>query len=346
MDGVIAMMMSELAEQREFLTERTISTIYFGGGTPSLLKPSQVAKFLERIDSLYDTSRVDEITLEANPDDLTRKYLRELRATGVNRLSIGVQSFDDGALKFMNRRHTAAQALRAIADARAEGFDNIAIDLIFGVDGFGDERLLRSIESAIELDVEHIAAYHLTIEPGTLFARRVAKGEFSPVAEQVSEQEFELAHTSLTRAGYEHYEISNYAKRGMRSRHNSAYWHGVEYLGIGPGAHSFARGIRRWACESIDGYLDMDYAERYKSEILSHLERRNETIMTSLRCCEGLDLSLFEAEYGKKELQQLLMDGKKLIDSGDLIREEGRLYIPSERFLRSDMVIERLFSLG
>ncbi len=343
MGEVVDMMMVELEQQRDFLSDQQLSTIYFGGGTPSLLAPTQVAAFLSRIDSIYNTSGVCEITLEANPDDLTRDYLRELRATGVNRLSIGVQSFDDDLLKFMNRRHSAEQAIRAIDDARAVGFDNIAIDLIFGVDGFGGEILKRSIDKAIALDIEHIAAYHLTIEPGTLFARRVARGEFAAVAEEVSECEFDLVHEEFVKAGYEHYEISNYARRGARSKHNSAYWSGAEYLGIGPGAHSFARGVRRWACDSIEGYLSLEGEWRYESERLSREERRNEVVMTSLRCCEGLDIKNFELEYGVEELDRLLSDGANSLMVGDLILEDGRLYIPAVRFLRSDLVIEQLF---
>lgn len=345
MGEVVDQMMVELEQQREFLSQRNLSTIYFGGGTPSLLEPRQVAAFLDRIASLYDASGMEEITLEANPDDLSLEYLRELRAVGVNRLSVGVQSFDDATLKFMNRRHNAAQAHRAIADARSVGFDNIAIDLMFGVDGFGGEPLRRSIAEAVALEVEHIAAYHLTIEPGTLFARRVDRGEFAPVSEEVSEREFEMVHDGLVRAGYEHYEISNYALPDMRSRHNSAYWSGAEYLGIGPGAHSFGGGVRRWACESLDGYLSLEGDERYESERLTKEERRNEIVMTSLRRCEGLNLSLFEVEYGEAELQRLLLDGAKSLNCGDLVVADGWLWIPAERFLRSDLVIEQLFRL-
>lgn len=339
------MMMVELEQERDFLTDKKLSTIYFGGGTPSLLETNQVARFLRRIESLYDTTEVSEVTFEANPDDLTPQYLKELHDIGINRLSIGIQSFDDNTLKFMNRRHSADQARQAILDARKAGFENIAIDLIFGVDGFGGEILKQTLNEAIELDVEHIAAYHLTIEAGTLFARRVAKGEFSPVDESISEQEFEIVHSSLVRGGYEHYEISNYARPNMRSRHNSAYWSGAEYLGIGAGAHSFADGVRRWACDSLEGYLYLGSNERYESEVLSLEERRNEIIMTSLRCCEGLDLDLFEREYGSKEIERLILDGARSLQSGDLILKERRLFIPADRFLRSDMVIEQLFKI-
>lgn len=347
-ESVIEAMGRELEEERWFLTTQQISTIYFGGGTPSLLTPQQIGYLMGRIKELYNTSNVSEITLEANPDDLTHDYLEAIYRLGVNRLSIGIQSFDDETLKFMNRRHTAAQAKRAIETARTVGFKNIAIDLIFGVSGFGGERLRRSIAEAVSLEVEHIAAYHLTIESGTPFARRVAKGEFAAVAEEVSEQEYEVVRESLTAAGYDHYEISNYAKRGCKSRHNSAYWSGEEYLGVGAGAHSFSQrgrwGVRRWSSGGLDGYLN-ESGKRYESEELTKMERRNEIVMTSLRRSVGLDLVAFEETFGSEERERLVSDAERSIARGDIITVNNWLRIPTERFLRSDLIIEELFSL-
>lgn len=343
MGEVIDTMIGELWEQRDFMSTRQLSTIYFGGGTPSLLAPNQVIRFMDRIAEIYDTSAVHEVTFEANPDDLSKEYLVALRSAGINRLSIGIQSFNDEALKFMNRRHDAAQAIRSIELAREAGFDNIAIDLIFGIDGFGGSILEDSINRAIELDVEHIAAYHLTIEKGTLFGRRLSRGELLEVSEECSEREYEMVHESLTKGGYEHYEISNYARKGYRSRHNSSYWRGEEYLGIGPGAHSFSGYTRRWGCEDIDRYISNESGGRYESEELNKTDRRNETIMTSLRCCEGLDLENFEQIFGTKERERLINDAEKSLKSGDLIVEDKALKIPTTRLLRSDSVIERLF---
>ncbi len=345
LDEMVDVMMNELVEEREFLSSPKLDTIYFGGGTPSLLRVEQVAAFMDQIARHYDVSGVQEVTLEANPDDLTSDYLRGLRSVGVNRLSIGVQSFDDDLLKFMNRRHTAAEAVERIEVARREGFDNIAMDLIFGVDGYTSRTLSRSLQQTVELGVEHIAAYHLTIEPNTMFARRVARGEFRAVDEEISEREYEQVRSALTNAGYEHYEISNYARKGFRSRHNSAYWQGVEYLGIGAGAHSFARGVRRWSGgESLDGYLKGGKS-RYESEVLSREQMRNEIVMTSLRRCEGLDLQGFEAEFGVLQRERLMSDAERFVESGDLICDGGWLRIPAEQFLRSDMIIEELFVL-
>ncbi|MFI3319613.1 MAG: radical SAM family heme chaperone HemW [Rikenellaceae bacterium] len=345
MDLVVEAMVGELREECNFLSSKELRTIYFGGGTPSLLSPQQVGDFLKEVATLYSIGAVEEITLEANPDDLTLDYLRAIREVGVNRLSIGVQSFDDEELKFMNRRHTAQEVREVVANARSVGFDNIAIDLIFGVRGFDAEVLRRSVREAIVLDVEHIAAYHLTIELKTIFGRMVERGEFAAVDESTSEAEYELLHEELTRAGYEHYEVSNYAKVGFRSRHNSSYWQGGEYLGIGAGAHSFdGKSLRRWAVESVERYLSGG-VDRYESEVLTLEDRRNEVVMTSLRCAEGIDLTAFAEKFGVERKKELLKSSERWIESGDLVAEDGRLRIPCERMLRSDLVIESLFAL-
>lgn len=343
MDRVVESMYDELEQQRDFLSCRDLRTIYFGGGTPSLLSPQQVAEFMARISYIYNIGVVEEVTFEANPDDLTREYLESLLECGVNRLSIGIQSFCDEELRFMNRRHSSAQAFEAVKLAREVGFDNIAIDLIFGVQGFGEETLSESIDRAVELDVEHIAAYHLTIEDGTLFAQRVKRGEFSAVDDEVSEREYSLMHSRLTQAGYDHYEISNYAKRGCRSKHNSVYWAGGEYLGIGAGAHSFdGERCRRWAVGSIPKYLEGGDG-RYESEVLSDEERLNELLMLSLRRSEGLSLTRLEQKFGEELRKCVEHSAQKWIETGGVVCSGERMFIPSSRFLLSDMIIESLF---
>ena len=239
MDPLLESMHRELDARREYLGGEPVRTRYFGGGTPSLCAPEAVAGLLDHAATLFDCTAAEETTLEANPDDLTPAYLAALRRAGVNRLSVGIQSFDDACLKLMNRRHNAAQAVEAVRSAQREGYENITVDLIFGVPGFGNDTLRRSLDSALALGVQHISAYHLTVEPGTAFGRRAARGQFAPVDEATSETEYALVHETLTGAGFEHYEVSNFALPGFRARHNAAYWHGVKYLGIGPAAHSF-----------------------------------------------------------------------------------------------------------
>lgn len=342
MDDVLSAMSVELAEQRDFLHDTRIRTIYFGGGTPSLLEPSLMGELVEQASGLFDCSAVEEFTVEANPDDITPEYAAGLRKIGVNRISLGVQSFNDEELKFMNRRHTADGAQQAVKTLQDAGFDNITVDLIFGVDGFGEEVLRQSVERVIDLNVQHVSAYHLTIEPATAFGRRLAKGRMREVAESQSEREYALVEEMLCRAGFEHYEVSNYARAGRRSKHNSSYWHQAEYLGIGPGAHSFNGVERHWSEQSLGEYV---VRREYVSEILTEQDFRNESVMTSLRCAEGIDMDSFTQRFGAEESVRLRTLAQRWVKSGDLIDDGDRIYIPTSRFLISDAVIESLFDV-
>ncbi len=335
-------MHQEMEEQREFLHDRDIRTIYFGGGTPSLVAPNQVQSLIDRAHRLWNCNAVEEITLEANPDDITAEYVAQLRTTDVNRVSLGVQSFDDEELRFMNRRHSASAAVDAVKRLQDAGVDNITIDLIFGVDGFGHEVLERSLEQAIALGVQHISAYHLTVEENTTFHRSLQRGQMRVVDEECSEREFSLIHKRLTEAGFEHYEVSNYALAGCRSRHNSSYWHGAEYLGIGTGAHSFNGEVRRWSQQSVAEY---SLVRRYEEERLSERDRLNEYVMTGLRCVEGIDLDYVCERFGKGHCERIKRGVEPWINSGDVIANGSRIAVDAERFLISDAVIESLFEV-
>lgn len=340
-EAVVEAMHDELRREAKFLPANRLRTIYFGGGTPSLLAPEQLEEFIRHAAELFDCSELEECTVEANPDDLTPDYLARLARTRVDRLSIGVQSFDDGELRLMNRRHTAAAARKAVRQAQEAGFKNVTVDLIFGVPGFGTETLKRNLRETVALGVQHISAYHLTIEPETAFGRRMARGTFAPVAEEVSEEEFLTVHRTLTDAGFEHYEVSNFARSGRRALHNSAYWSGKPYLGIGPAAHSFDGECRRWAAADIGRYLDG--GDRYESERLTERDHYNETVMTALRTADGIDTEAIVRRFGRTRLETLLEAARPWLDAGDLTACGGRLSIPAERFLRSDAVIAALF---
>ena len=344
MDDLLAAMHRELDEQRGYPGGEAVTTRYFGGGTPSLCTPEAIRGLLDHAARLFDCSGAEETTLEANPDDLTPAYLAALRRAGVNRLSVGIQSFDDACLKLMNRRHTAAQAAEAVRAAQRAGFGNLTVDLIFGVPGFGGDTLRRSLDAALSLGVQHISAYHLTVEKNTAFGRRLERGRFSEVDEQVSEREYLEVHRTLTGAGFEHYEVSNYALPGCRARHNAAYWSGDEYLGIGPAAHSFNGKSRRWAAASIDGYLAGAGTEAiYEQERLTERDRYNEYLMTRLRTAEGLELAAVETRFGKERAERLLRQAEPFMGIGELCFAAGRLAIPAEKFLVSDAVIGALF---
>ena len=341
MPRVVEVMHRELEERASYLKERRLTSIYFGGGTPSLLQPEQIEGLIDHSRQLFDCSTVEEITLEANPDDLTSEYIDKLRQTSINRISLGIQSFDDRVLQFMNRRHSAAEARECVERLRKAGYDNISIDIIFGVAGFGDEWLGNTIREAIELDAEHISAYHLTVEERTRLGIMVRKREYQPVSEEQSECDYNLVESMLCRAGYEHYEVSNYAKPNRRAKHNSAYWRGVEYLGIGAGAHSFSGDDRRWCISTAKEYSEGDI--RFESEELTPTDHLNEYIMTSLRTKEGIYLDHIRSKYGNTECERILKQASGWQERGVLTLANERLYIPTSEFMLSDAVIESLF---
>ena len=339
---VVEAMRAELAAQTDFLTDHKIRTIYFGGGTPSLLAPHIMQEFVEQVSRQFDCSEVEEVTAELNPDDVTEEYVEALRRTSVNRVSLGVQSLSDAELQFMGRRHSAAQAVQAVRRLQAAGFDNISVDVIFGVDGYGEDVLRQTLEGVIDMGVQHISAYHLTIEEGTSFGRALAKGTMRCVEESRSEAEFALVHQMVTEAGFEHYEVSNFALPGRRSRHNSSYWTGDEYLGIGPGAHSFAGDVRRWCGQRVEEYIG---GVEYGSERLSQRDCLNEYLMTSLRRAEGISTALIGERFGEDARRRVERSAEPHLKTGWLIKDGDRLKIPAERFLVSDAVISTLFEV-
>ncbi len=337
---LIKAMHRELDERRDYLSGEPIHTRYFGGGTPSLCPPETIRELLDHAAHLFDCSDVEETTLEANPDDLDIRYLAALREAGIDRLSIGVQSFDDDCLRLMNRRHNAAQADAAIRAAKQAGFSNLTVDLIFGVPGFGGDSLRRTLDRTLEADVQHVSAYHLTIEPGTAFGRRAERGAFEPVSDETSEAEFRLVHDTLCSAGFEHYEVSNFARPGFRARHNAAYWHGIKYLGIGPAAHSYDGRERHWGVASVARYIKGVPAE---SERLTDTDRFNEYLLTRLRTIEGIDLTEAERCFGHARAQRLRRGAESWLQTGTLRLSGTRMALPPERFLLSDAVIRSFF---
>ena len=339
--NVVEMLHHEMERRTTYINSRNISSIYFGGGTPSLVAPADIERLIEHAQSLFDCSKVEEITIEANPDDLTPSYVEELATTSVNRVSVGIQSFDDEALKLMNRRHTAAEAIEAIGRLRHAGFDNISLDIIFGIAGYGGDSLRHSLDQLIGLNPEHISAYHLIVEEKTRLGLMTQRSEYHPINDELSEQEFLTVHQVLIEAGYEHYEVSNFAKAGYRARHNSAYWQGVEYLGLGPGAHSFSGDNRTWCISTAKEYADGIF--RYEDEQLTATDHLNEYVMTALRRCEGIDLREVEQRFGHDEVVRLLRCAEQWQREGALQQHDTRLCIPTTRMLISDAIIESLF---
>lgn len=315
---------NELHQRRNYVSQT--DTLYFGGGTPSVCSVEQIGRLIRTVRKLWGVVDFREVTLEANPEDLTPEYLEGLKHAGVNRLSIGIQSFVDEHLQKMNRRHTAMRACDAVRDAQAAGFNNITIDLIYGLPWLSEEQWSSNITQALALGVQHISAYHLTIEPKTV----LGKQRLQPVADQISELHFNMLHTRLTQAGFEHYEVSNFAMKGYRAIHNSGYWQGLAYLGVGPSAHSYnGTSERHWNVSSNKLYLDETGAQ---GEILTDIDRHNEYLMTRLRTCDGFRLD----EYQK-------LFGRKILPVAGLVIADGVARISPRDFLISDSIISSLF---
>lgn len=324
-----------------------LRTIYIGGGTPSLMPPKD---FLRLCETLYSYSdNIEEFTIEVNPDDVTPAMLEVWKRGGVNRLSMGIQSFDDYILKLIKRRHTAATAERAYTMA-CEVFDNISIDLIYGIPGQNVDMWRKDIAKAVSMHPEHISSYSLMYEEGTALTLLRDKGVLSEVSEEISETMMNILISELRKAGYEHYEISNFALPGFRSRHNSSYWQGTPYLGLGPSAHSY-NGLRCRSATKADvrAYINYWKEEGARSEtdiiqreFLSEEELREEYVMTRLRTKEGIDLEDFRCRFGAIEYQKLLEKSDIHIKEGSLILYDKHLFISEKALLISDSIIVAL----
>ena len=286
-----------------------------------------------------------EATLEANPDDLTEEYVKGLRTLPINRVSLGIQSFHDRTLRLVGRRHTAQEAIEAVHRLQQAGITNISIDLIYGLPGETLDDWAYSLDQAIALGVKHISAYHLTYEESTRLWRMQEQGLVAPIDEEQSVRSFELLREKLLSAGYEHYEISNFALPGYHSRHNSSYWQGTKYIGIGPGAHSYDGSNRRWNLSSLTDYIATPHGEDVPHEV-EHLttdERYDERIITELRTAQGIDLTGLKADFGERYHTHCMSCAAPYIERGQLIHtEDNHLHLTPESILVSDAVMRDL----
>jgi oxygen-independent coproporphyrinogen-3 oxidase len=274
-----------------------IDTIYFGGGTPSLIHPEFLNSILNSMQRYYEVSANPEITIECNPDDLSLSFLDGILDAGFNRLSIGIQSFNDVDLKMMDRRHNASQAFSVIDDARSAGFNNIGVDFIYGLPWSDLESFTTNIHNFTNLDVQHISAYHLTIEKGTAFYNQKQRGQINEMDDSKSLDQYNLLCQEFSRAGLDHYEVSNFCRDGYHSKHNSAYWNGVPYLGFGPGSHSFIEGKRFWNKADLKSYNSGNFNLLLREETLTNLDRYNEAIMLGLRTKWGVNIETIHHQF-------------------------------------------------
>lgn len=325
----------ELLLQKEYLADKKINSIYFGGGTPSILEQQHLDKIFEQIHNLYKLDTSCEITLEANPDDLTKTKVAALIKSGINRLSIGIQSFDDPVLKFLNRAHNAEMALSALDNVRNAGFKNISLDLIYAIPGQDHDAVKKNIEMAMRFTPEHLSAYSLTIEPKTVFGNWSLKDKLTPVDEAINAEQFEIISSHLIGYGYEHYEISNYCKPEYYSKHNSSYWKQEPYLGIGPSAHSYNKESRQFNISNNASYLKSIAQNKvpYQRETLTRENMINEFVFTTLRTIWGCDLNKLQDEYQfnlhhhrKKYLEELMANELVTLNNQVLrLTQKGKL---------------------
>lgn len=331
----------ELLMRKEYIKGEEINTIYFGGGTPSTLPIRLLQKICDTIYANYTVCSNAEITIECNPDDLTEEFLAVLRQLPFNRISMGVQSFSDRQLKRLGRRHDSEKARRAVGNARAAGYKNISIDLMFALPGSTTEEWEESINEAISLNPEHISAYNLMYEDDTPLHRALQRGDFEELSEEENVEQFSMLIKRMKEAGYRHYEISNFAKPGYESRHNSSYWNDTAYIGCGAAAHSYNGDSREWNISDIKEYIKgiESNNRNYEIEHLTEEERYNDTVLTRLRTADGIPLTWMKNKFSQRLNSYMLNAAKKHIEYGNIKKADETLSLTEKGIFISDAVI-------
>jgi len=344
---IIDSIVKELYFRRKYLNDALIHTIYFGGGTPSILKEVDFERIFDTIYDIYTVADSAEITFEANPDDLTPDFLKSIHSLPFNRISIGIQSFDDTDLKRINRRHTGIQAKEAVKAAQEAGFSNISIDLIYGLPFQTLAAWEQQLDQAFQLQVQHISAYGLTYEEGTVLWKQREEGKLETVGEETMIKMYELLVRKMNENGFEAYEISNFAQKGYRSRHNTSYWKQQPYIGVGPSAHSYDGVSRQWNISSMTKYAKAitDQTIFFEREELSLNDRYNDFVMVSLRTSDGLDIELLEETFGSELKSYCLKNIKPFIDTQKAYFSDGILRLTADGIQISNLILIELMSV-
>jgi len=339
-DSIIA----EAALQSDYLEGEKVETIYLGGGTPSLLSPRETERILSAIYKCFSVSNSPEITIEANPDDISAGYFKDIISAGVNRLSLGVQSWNNNRLKYLGRRHNAEQSGAALNMAFNEGFVNVSADIIYGIPGTGADDLRNDLEETFKYPVTHLSAYHLTIEENTRFGKMKKGGRLTEVDEELSTTMFSLLGSACAEKGFIQYEISNFAREGYISKHNSSYWKQIPYLGLGPSAHSFNGRSRQWNISNLKKYIQSisKGLVPFEKEELNKVTMFNEYVMTSLRTMWGIDLEHVEKLYDKELHDYLVNLSEKYIRYGLMRYNKNTLILTDQGKMISDNIIGEL----
>lgn len=342
---LLSALVKEIKLQKDYLSNENIETIYFGGGTPSLLSGDEVSVLIEEIQKNFKVIINPEITLEANPDDLNLKKLKEFRNTEINRFSIGVQSFFDEDLKWMNRAHQALEAEVAIKRAQDFGFENLSIDLIYGFSLLTEEKWRANIQNAVEFQIPHISSYNLIIEQKTALYKFVKSGKEKNVDDLQSATQFEILMETLEHNGFEHYEISSFAKPKQYAKHNTNYWKGISYLGIGPSAHSFNGESRQWNVANNAKYLaELNLSKiPFEKELLSKNDKFNEYLMTGLRTMWGLDLDKITKDFGADYKSYLVKNAEEFLEKEQLLILDEKIKLTKKGKFFADSIAAELF---
>lgn len=344
-DRFIIALLKEIELQKNYLQGEGIKTIYFGGGTPSILSGNEINKIIDELKRHHKINSDAEITLEANPDDLSVSKIHDLAKTPVNRLSIGIQSFFDEDLQWMNRAHNATQAKQCIVEARNAGFKNITIDFIYGTPTLSDKNWLSNLNTISELNIQHLSAYFLTVEPRTALASFIKKKKMMPPDEEQASRQFEMLMKYASENGFIHYEISNMGKEGFISQHNSSYWKGEKYLGLGPSAHSYNHISRQWNISNNNIYIQSIEKNKvpYEIEVLSTTQKFNEYLLTSLRTIWGCDTEYIRRSFPEKYYYNL-MEGIHVYILQELIHKQHHiLRLTNKGMLLADHITSQLF---
>jgi len=345
--NLVECIQNELIIQKSYLKNEPVNTIYFGGGTPSLLQEDELKSIIDTIKKNFQVNTQAEITLEANPDDLSELNLAYFKKLGINRLSIGIQSFHNQFLSLLHRTHTAEKAIEGVKNARKIGFSNISIDLIYAIPGETDEHWLADIEQALALAPDHISCYSLTIEEKTVFGKWAASGKLKIVEDDIAARHLELLMEKLEAGGYEHYEISNFAKPGFQSRHNSSYWNGELYLGVGPSAHSYNGSTRQFNISNNHLYIKSIHQQQipFEQEVLSREDKINEYLLISLRTAHGASLAKLKTDYGFNLLEYANGYIHNLLEKNLALLENNILRLTKKGKLLADKIASDLFIL-
>lgn len=344
-DELVSSEISELSLRKDYLGNELIETIYFGGGTPSILGLNHISAILEGTRGIYNISPDCEVTFEANPDDLSDTYIQGLYDAGINRLSIGIQSFNDEVLKFLGRRHDSSLLHHIITEAQRVGFTNISVDLIFGIPGFDYQTYIDSLNEVLKAGIQHISAYALSIEKGTYFNRLLVNHTISEIGEEEMLRQFNATIDILADHGYQQYEISNYAIDGYRSRHNSSYWESINYLGIGPSAHSYNQVSRQWNVSDTRKYCTQikEGNSWFEIEQLTVKDKFNEYIMIGLRTSKGISGKYITDHFDEAIHRHFIRKTDKMITDGLMIRVDDQFILNRKGVLISDYLIRLLY---